>query len=268
MNDKEFDVFLREALRDEPPPSEGAECLSVDDLWDFLAKTLPPPQKACVEAHLAACSRCVHEMARLYRVLTQEDDAAETNVAVVPVPVRHSLWLVLVDFFRPPAVHWGVTAIAAALILVIVWHVRRPQPPNPQSNLWAATPAEKRFLAWAADAGKETLRSGGTPNETSLTTVKPHLTIVRSQTPELVAEASGVAGPFTFQVDEVKWEDGEWVEVKVDVAKTKGKPVDNPRLVLTKPLERGKVYAWRVSAGGQQSEWAYFMVAEHRGEDK
>ncbi|MCS6861619.1 MAG: hypothetical protein NZT92_15020 [Abditibacteriales bacterium] len=164
----------------------------------------------------------------------------------------------LLEWFRPVEVRWGATAAAFVLILVMVWYIHRH---NLEGDREAITPAEQHFLTWVADVRKEALRSGGAPDEAPLTAVQPHLTIIRSPMPELVAEASGIPGPFTFEVNEVRWEDGEWVAVKTDVAQTQDNPVDKPRLALTKPLERGKVYAWRVSAGKKHSAWAYFMVA-------
>jgi hypothetical protein len=103
--------------------------------------------------------------------------------------------------------------------------------------------------------------------EPSIAIVKPpHYTVVLSQTPELAAKASGITGPFTLQVDEGTIEGGAFQPVKEDIAGTKDKPVDTPSLTLPKPLGRGKVYRWQVSAGDKTAS-AVFMVAEQRTAD-
>ncbi|MCS6861144.1 MAG: zf-HC2 domain-containing protein, partial [Abditibacteriales bacterium] len=159
---------------------------------------------------------------------------------------------------------------------------QKPQPPQPppqqrppqkkrRSGLLARddmkpTKAEARFLAMAASL-KMTMRSGGDAGGL-LRAAQPHLTIVLSQTPELVAEVTDITGPFTFTVNELLKMDGGAPLLKEEPVITA--TTDTPSLTLTKKLERGKIYIWQVRAGeGEETKTssAMFMVAEHSTAD-
>ncbi len=147
--------------------------------------------------------------------------------------------------------------------------IPKPRPQRTEPLIVKLSEVAKGFLA--VSRSQVAHRSVEPTDEPPLAGVKPHLTIILSQTPELVAKTSPhIAGPFTFQVDEVEivGRGFQGVKGKEDVAQTKDAPVATPSLALTKPLERGKIYEWRVSAGDARdklpakSQPAFFMVAE------
>jgi len=319
MTDKELAALLREALRDEPRDTDE-ECPSTDDLWDFVAKTLPAAEVERIHAHLAMCSRCARDVGRLYRGMKYAEKrrgVIQRRIRAIIAPPKRSLWSVVVEFFRLPSVCWGLAAATAVLILALMWKLRsaprqemvvkkdgvppksapqivrdpdrdKPPPPKPQppsqpppqprtpqkrqrGGLLVRDPlqrtrAEARFLAMA-DSLRMRVRSGGDEDK-SLRVSRPHLTIVLSQTPELVAEATDITGPFTFTVNEFLRMSGGSPLLKEEPVVTS--TTEQPSLSLPKKLQRGKIYVWRVSAGeGEEvkEDSGIFMVAEQRTAD-
>ncbi len=322
MTDKELAALLREALRNEPHDADE-KCPSTDDLWDFVAKTLPAAETERVHAHIATCSRCARDVGRLYRGLKHAEkrqDVIQQHIdsVIAPSLPKRSWWSDFLELFRAPSVRWGLAAVTAVLILALMWKLRsvprkemivkkdgtppksapqivqspdkdkppqqKPQPPQPQpspkpripqknqrggllvKDSMKPTKAEVGFLAMA-DSLKMTVRSGGHEGK-SLKAFKPHRVIVLSQTPELVAEATDITGPFTFTVNEFIRMDGGLPLLKEEPVATS--TMDKPSLTLTKKWERGKIYVWQLSAGeGEEMETssAVFMVAEQSTSD-
>jgi len=127
-----FDKLLRDSLRTQTPPDGSGECLDGELLAAWFDGTLSPAERASVETHAAACSRCQAMVAALVRT-----DRPSPRV-----------------WWQTPAVRWLVPLAVAAMLVVIIRVVPRDdsaEQPQVAARADAGTTAGSQPPAAAAD---------------------------------------------------------------------------------------------------------------------
>jgi hypothetical protein len=140
-------------------PLEAQE--NAEQLLDYCARKLDPESTAILERHIAICPAC-REFAGNQRAVWEAMDAWEAQ-PVAPdfnrklyarIERQTSWWDMLARPFRPLTQRWGVSAAAAACLILVAGAIvdRRPTAPVPANDTPQVEQVQAEQVEHALDA--------------------------------------------------------------------------------------------------------------------
>jgi len=157
MNAKQIIALVKASAEADAEPS--GSCLPPEQLAAYQDGKLHDQQRGVAEAHLAACDRCLGQLAAMSRSATAQE--AETGVPASLIARAEALFTPPARGTAPTRWRWAVPLAAAAVLFLALTQMLDPSgglndepasPPTPQTRYAGREPLQPRLLTPAEDS--------------------------------------------------------------------------------------------------------------------